>query len=431
MVSAIGTAWAALAASQSAAVSNKSLEVTERVAHENRRLAEATLKESQATNRRNIFEQRFSLLLEQHNFYHNKVCELIDESLASVNENGAKNTESPEYQIFYKRFDNDSLDFSLKYLTGHKVLSPYMRTLYHLLKFIDEEFYEPQASIKARKVYSSPLRSVIRNDILYLVAVNALNVQTESMQKSGYPKYQRLLHKFDFFEHAVFYDPLQPNVSSYDANPVNLLSSKLNELTKTFPEAIFGCTESVDVKDCRVNLVSPGLLCMAIYKNPFQKHVKRAVYKSFKSLWAEVHSYFERQKKIHGDCMNGINSWACGYVCYEPEREWFNNNRFRMKVGTEAIENGYEVLAHKLTGDYFVSSHKYIEHFKFNDSTTGSPRYSTLKFWVETIKKLRVGVDNYYAADTGPVFRQKLKQHARQQFKNNISGIFSYNILMR
>ena len=97
-------------------------------------------------------------------------------------------------------------------------------------------------------------------------------------------------------------------------------------------------------------------------------------------------------------------------------------------IGIEAIESENEVLAKKLTGDYFVSSHEYIENFNFNDSTTGSPRYLTLKSWVQTIKKLRVGVNNYYTTDNALLFRKKIKKHTRQQFKNNVKHIFSYNI---
>ncbi|WP_336819259.1 putative phage abortive infection protein [Cedecea sp. MMO-103] len=422
VVSAVGTGWAAIAASQSARSSNRSLEVTERIARENIALAEETLKESQATNRRNIFEQRFSLLLEQHNFYHNKVCDLIDTNIGKQR--------SKEFLIFNDRFTNGSLDSSLKYLTGHKVLSPYMRTLYHLLKFIDEEFFDPQGAVEAKKVYSSPLRSVIRNDILYLIAVNALNVKSESMQKSGYPKYQQLLHKFDFFEHAVFYDPLEPNVFSYDANPVNLLSNKLNVSVEEYSNMMFSLAENMDFENCDVNFISPAIICITIYKNPFQKYVKKAFYNSFLSFESKVYSCFENNKKRHDDCVDAIKGWANGYFFYESLGDWFENNEYRMKMGVKAIENNNERLARKFTGDRFVSSSEYIENFNFKDTTTGSPTYETLKNWALTIKKLRVAVDHYYAADKCLLSRKKVKQHTRQQFKNNIKRIFSYNIPM-
>ena len=45
-----------------------------------------------------------------------------------------------------------------------------------------------------------------------MIAVNALNINSDNAINSGYPHYQKLLHTFDFFEHAVFLSPFEPNI---------------------------------------------------------------------------------------------------------------------------------------------------------------------------------------------------------------------------
>ena len=86
-----------------------------------------------------------------------------------------------------------------------------MRVLFHLLKHINDDPYVIDKSDEEKRVYSSPLRSYIRNDVLFLIAVNALNIKSERLKEAGYPKYQKLLHRFNFFEHAVFTNPRQAN----------------------------------------------------------------------------------------------------------------------------------------------------------------------------------------------------------------------------
>lgn len=48
------------------------------------------------------------------------------------------------------------------------------------------------------------VRSLIRNDVLFLVAVNSSYI-IEDNKKNDYGKYQKLLRDFDFFEHALFF----------------------------------------------------------------------------------------------------------------------------------------------------------------------------------------------------------------------------------
>lgn len=162
-------------------------------------MALSTLEYSQRTSLREAFVSRYSLLLDQHNQHLKNVCDYLD---------------GQESDIFRKSVaNNKGVGIASKSLMGHAIISPYMRILYHLLKHIDDNYYEKDLEglvlIQKKKEYTSPLRSLIRNDILYLIALNSIvtkNISYGVSSDNGYTKYQKLLHDFDFFEHAIFYN---------------------------------------------------------------------------------------------------------------------------------------------------------------------------------------------------------------------------------
>lgn len=107
--------------------------------------------------------------------------------------------------------ENKLVHDASKVLMGHAVISPYMRILYHLLKHIDDNYYENGLEglvlIQKKKEYTSPLRSLIRNDVLYLVALNSIITKTniDRIEKdNGYGRYQKLLHGFNFLNTQFF-----------------------------------------------------------------------------------------------------------------------------------------------------------------------------------------------------------------------------------
>lgn len=157
------------------------------------------LEYSQRISLREAFESRYSLLLDQHNQHLKNVCDFL-----ASQEGGTFKGLVEENKLVYD---------ASKVLMGHAVISPYMRILYHLLKHIDDNYYENGLEdlvlIQKKKEYTSPLRSLIRNDVLYLVALNSIITKTniDGIKKdNGYGRYQKLLHDFDFFEHAIFYN---------------------------------------------------------------------------------------------------------------------------------------------------------------------------------------------------------------------------------
>ncbi|MEN4545901.1 putative phage abortive infection protein [Pantoea agglomerans] len=154
------------------------------------KVSEATLLHTQRTSRRDEFISRYNLLLEQHKEQLNLVKSYLDTEKGKELLDGL--IEGTDHQTAFKT------------LQGHSIVSPYMRVLYHLLSHISAHYID-NATKEDKKKYSSIVRSLIRNDVLFLVAVNASYV-IEDNKENDYGKYQRLLRKFDFFEHALFFN---------------------------------------------------------------------------------------------------------------------------------------------------------------------------------------------------------------------------------
>lgn len=116
----------------------------------------------------------------------------------------------------------------------NSVLSPYFRQIYHIIKLIDEDASFKKCDIKTerkgifsiipsffqdychslnmkrkkdsfleKKKYINILRSYIDDDILLLIAINALKINDNNndIHNFDYKKYRDLLIKFDFLQH--------------------------------------------------------------------------------------------------------------------------------------------------------------------------------------------------------------------------------------
>lgn len=140
-------------------------------------------------NSQNLFQQKFNLILEQHNH-----------SLASVRD-WLKSNNFLDKKV--------TTEWLVSEVRGHEQLSPYMRILYHTLKSIKEELpitdeTDEKEMIKTQKRYTSLVRSFIPNDILFLVACNASVIDGKIFDiknSESYSYYNSMLKSFDFFEH--------------------------------------------------------------------------------------------------------------------------------------------------------------------------------------------------------------------------------------
>lgn len=173
-----------------------------------------TLNRNTKNNRRNTFDSKFNLLLEQHHIQLKNVVSFIDEN---------KNNDKVLPMI------TNGVDYSIlnNYLFQHSIFSPYMRVLFHILKSIHSDFRAIENSIESEKKYSSLVRSLIRNDILYLIAIN-----TTSDKNADFELYRKLLVRYDFFEHINITGVLHSEYFNYKLpefdNILNLISKDID-----------------------------------------------------------------------------------------------------------------------------------------------------------------------------------------------------------
>ncbi|MER1781030.1 putative phage abortive infection protein, partial [Proteus mirabilis] len=170
----IVTAYASLKSGESAKIAAKALEL------------------SRESSRRDDFIKQFTLLLEQHNRSHDALAKSIDSN------NGQLISNSSSFIQW-----GMTLKEASKKLFQHYQYSPYMRILYRNLKYINESFYlesDDNKYIEEKKQYTAILRSIIRNDILFFVAINAKN------EMKIFRRYEEILKNFSFFEHIIIDD---------------------------------------------------------------------------------------------------------------------------------------------------------------------------------------------------------------------------------
>jgi len=149
--------------------------------------ADATSK----ANKLNLFQQKFNLVLEQHNTMLPSIIDFLH-----------------TYPIDSNKTITPSI---INQVRGHEKLSPYMRILYHTLKSITIELpqngnSDVSNSIEIKKRYTSLVRSFIPNDLLFLIAVNASthdNRYFPAHNISQYKSFQDMLKDYDFFEHLI------------------------------------------------------------------------------------------------------------------------------------------------------------------------------------------------------------------------------------
>ncbi|NIG44305.1 hypothetical protein F3J31_10790 [Enterobacter sp. Acro-832] len=166
------------------------------------KVAQSTLAQATKNSQKDDFIKQFTLLLDQHNSYHIQLKDYLDTKKGKI--------------LLQQIIDGTNHLLAFNRLKGHSIISPYMRVLYHLLRHIDKDFYSKGENLKEKKKYSSLVRSLIRNDIMLLIAVNA-SYTYENGEVNDFGAYQLLLKKFSFFEHALFFNIRYDNaISSKD-----------------------------------------------------------------------------------------------------------------------------------------------------------------------------------------------------------------------
>lgn len=281
LISGLATALAFFATAWAAHEGRKSARAAFRAV----KTSEDALEETRKNYLRDAFNQRFSLLLEQHNTYLEKV-------------NNYVLTESGWLFIKEKFYSTNHFE-AFNAMSGHVILSPYMRILYHTLRFVDQDYFGEKNDIKGKKKYTSLIRSLISNDVLFLVAVNSSYVSNEG-NKNQYYKYQYLLQRFDFFEHANFININHQNETSKNFALTTPILNIEGDIENTFYNYISDANYDA-ISNFKINMYIPAIVAY-IYKNPLQGTMRTWLDKAPSFLF---HTFIEKtDKKKYEDIFN-------------------------------------------------------------------------------------------------------------------------------
>lgn len=274
-----------------------------------------------------------------------------------------------------------------------------MRTLYHLLKFVHtEDVSKGTIKNEFQKNYTSPVRSTIRNDVLLLIAVNALNVRSQRAKNASYPYYQEMLHDFSFFEHAIFMFPSNPNSLFSQDDWTKEVQDQIIITQSAFSTKLSKQTDSSNHKFSvpEVRLISPLIMVLYIFENPMRK----AVIKSFESLgllWEindQVIDKIETVKESVQQAVQFVEQLpSCKYQ-YSSYTGWskvteeilsdMDENTFNAACKTDAykfemVNNGQIMpLEGKLVRDHlgtFKRSQDILEKYKIHNGAEGYAHY--------------------------------------------------------
>ncbi len=272
-------------------------------------VAQKTFEESQRSAKFSNFEQRYNSLLALHNDLHKSVGAFLD---APDKMDGKGGIAAYGGKSYFKNIRKmKTLEEAHSTLMGHSVISPYMRVLYHLLKHIFTYSVNPEIF----KKYTSPLRSLIRNDVLYLVALNtAVIYKDSSFEDNGYQEFQEYLQKSDFFEHTIF--------TADEYKNFNEVRNKLKfnvdiSFNNPIKHHILQYVNTLEIQEDIIDLHKDLMLCV-IFNNPFTPlvnsyidNISLVVKESYKYFLGEIHESESRHLVMPED--------LCAY--YEKENK--------------------------------------------------------------------------------------------------------------
>lgn len=338
-------------------------------------LTQKTLKTTMESNRKDDFIKQFILLLELHGKSHDVLADYLkDNKVIASNSKGIINW-------------NMSIEDATAKLFKNHVFSPYMRLVYRILKYVDENFYHMvDGNLTASKVdeekkqYTSIVRSTIRNDVLFFIALNSLNEK--------FSIYKNLLNKFDFFEHLntrYISDDIIFNLESYSPSlyslpfwtgfDKNLINEALNY--HIYPELV----KKKGVNKFQIQL--PNTFHIDIMRN----YAKEQYNAFLKEIESKINPYdIEGSINEYSKHWNVINLKFYCYNVYDaiPYNEAYRASNFKLrKNATKSVDEMLEkILLTEVSKDNF-------RVFKRNNT-------SDLLFAYDKEKNDRTGVKQFY-----------------------------------
>lgn len=350
----IVTAYASLKSGESAKIAAKALEL------------------SRDSSRKDDFIKQFTLLLEQHNNLHKEVVKYIDslsnkEIISDFDDKGII------------RWD-ESLEDAANKLYQNYNFSIYMITLYRLLKHIDNNFYKNNSSdefIKEKKEYSSIVRSVIRNDVLFLIAINSFN------KNNSFKEYKEKLEKFSFFKHM--------NAEKISDKIIFNENKFIDEFQNSISNLIDSYIDKKEISNANSLLLSNISILMLNY------------------LQREENNFLKNK-------IEEVVNQAILYKIKELESKSFKDKSIYFYLGTNDLEDGTVV-----GNDLIVSNLEKLNNIKNIKDFNDLEMMDTI-----SVGKGKILVFSFQEYEDGSV-NKNVKPYSR--FKENIKSIISVNIL--
>jgi len=394
--------------------STESAQKSTETAHKSTEIAKEALDKATENAQRDEFVRHFSMLLDQHNAQ----LEIVKSYLDGV-EKKVKEAEQQEGEKLLNALIQPISHLeAFNKLRGHRVISPYMRILYHLLKYVSEDFYIKDTTIEQKKKYTSIVRSLIRNDVLFLVAVNASYIRDNNVENQ-YANFQKYLYEFDFFEHAIFFSPSKANKDK-DEDKINEWHGAFkNGYEDYFLELISNNGENKGNKNT-VPFFTPPIIISVIYNNPQHDRVMVLLSELPKSISEAfdnaIHS-FSRENENELDVEVYFNKYLHAKIFNNPKNNHLSDSEARLmgrnlpKIDINFIR---EAIARcKKSGVvsdcnqiYYFESGKQLRSYELNQTCkthlncvnsiekAKSGSYSThiediRTFWIELSKKIK------------------------------------------
>ncbi|HBY0383520.1 TPA: hypothetical protein MIO20_16965 [Klebsiella variicola] len=367
LISGLATALAFFATAWAAHEGRKSARAAFRAV----KTSEDALEETRKNYLRDAFNQRFSLLLEQHNTYLEKV-------------NNYVLTESGWLFIKEKFYSTNHFE-AFNAMSGHVILSPYMRILYHTLRFVDQDYFGEKNDIKGKKKYTSLIRSLISNDVLFLVAVNSSYVSNEG-NKNQYYKYQYLLQRFDFFEHANFININHQNETSKKFALTTPILNIEGDIKNTFYNYISDGNHDA-TSNFRINMYIPAIVAY-IYKNPLQGTMRTWLDKAPSFLF---HTFIENTGKRSYEDIFNMYLFEKFSNCY-IDKAIYNTNipynaESKRKLDKEILKSIIRAVRGERLQSYSLDSIKFVKLKNNSSHVSTCYNFETLYYDIINYKK--------------------------------------------
>lgn len=196
-----------------------------------------------------------------------------------------------------------------------------MRILYRNLKYINESFYlesDDNKYIEEKKQYTAILRSIIRNDILFFVAINAKN------EMKIFRRYEEMLKNFSFFEHIII-DDIGTKIKFNIEEKKNVFSLNVKKLFEFYLNDYLNKTVYVRTTLEDKSIINEGVVLESSFVYEVMRDFSLWQYNLFKEdLLRIIECYYSYLKNLQNKYFTLNDS----YYLYKGEKTgWINNSK--------------------------------------------------------------------------------------------------------